>query len=357
LGTSARGHRVLQGTIAVSWENQIVANSLTIKDAPEVVPSAEEVVIDVHACGINFADIMAFKGLYPDAPPFPCVVGYEVSGVISKVGANVDASWVGKRVIAMTLFGGYSEQVATNMKHVFEIPEGLDFVEAAAIPVVYLTAYTMLVRQGGLKSDETLLIQNAGSGVGLAAIDIAKHIGATTIGSASGRKHEFLQARGLTHPIDYTKKDVKTEVFALTDNKGVDLVIDPLGVTSWKDDYAMLRPTGRMIMFGVSDLTSHRFGKIIAFLLMLWNMPTYKPFALMNDNRGVMGCNMGHLFCEVDRLKGWLQSILDGVKEGWVHPFVDSVFAFENVAEAHQHILDRKSKGKVILTTKNYKKL
>src|SRR5262249_25906470 len=137
----------------------------------------------------------------------PCVVGYEVAGIVEAVGEAVDKSLTGRSVFALTRFNGYADLVTVPASQVFDKPDSLTFEQAAAIPVNYLTAYALIVVMGSLRPDESILIHNAGGGVGLAAIDIAKKIGATTYGTASSGKHSFLKDRGLDHAIDYRKTD------------------------------------------------------------------------------------------------------------------------------------------------------
>ena len=161
------------------------------------MPGENQVVIRVRAAGLNFADILSRQGLYPDSPPKPCVMGYEISGVVEAVGKGVNSEAKGKSVVALTRFGGQSDLVAVRADQMFEKPEKLTFEQAAAIPVNYLTAYALLVVMGSLHLGESVLIHNAGGGVGLAALDIAKKIGAETYGTASPGKHEFLTERGL----------------------------------------------------------------------------------------------------------------------------------------------------------------
>src|ERR1700742_3747918 len=202
---------------------------LKITESPDPRPAKGEALIRVQASGINFADIMTRQGLYPDAPKLPAVVGYEVAGIVESVAPEADSALVGEAVLALTRFGGYADMISVPLGQVFEKPKELTFEQAAAVPVTYLTAYGLLVAMGGLRRGEAVLIQNAGGGVGLAALDIAKHIGATTFGTASKGKHEFLKARGLDHPIDYREQDWLPVLMSLTDNRGVELVIDPLG--------------------------------------------------------------------------------------------------------------------------------
>src|SRR6266566_4501618 len=148
--------------------------ALKIEERPDPIPSKGEVLIRVKASGLNFADILARQGLYPDGPAKPCVMGYEVAGIVESVGENVDGSLIGKPVVAMTRFGGQSEKVVVQERQLFPKPESLSFEQAAAVPVNYLTAWALLVVMGGLRKGESVLIHNDGGGVGLAALDIAK---------------------------------------------------------------------------------------------------------------------------------------------------------------------------------------
>lgn len=322
---------------------------LKIQEREDPRPEAGQVLIRVKASGINFADILARKGLYPDAPKPPCVVGYEISGAIEAVGVGVDPSLVGKAVVAITRFGGYSDKVIVSASQFFEKPESLSFEEAAAIPVNYLTAYQLLVVMGSLKKGESVLIHNAGGGVGLAALDIAKHIGAVTYGTASPGKHDFLKRRGLEHPIDYRTRDWTQILKQLTDGKGVDLIIDPIGGSHWKKSYQMLRATGRLGMFGISSAAEPRWGGSLRLLKIVLGTPWFHPLGLISLNRGVYGVNMGHLWGEGGKVREWMQEILKGVKEGWVCPHVDKAFSFEQASEAHRYIEERKNMGKVVL--------
>ena len=324
---------------------------LKIQERKDPKPSVGEVLINVKAIGVNFADILARKGLYPDAPKPPCVVGYEVSGIIEAAGKGVDSSIVGKSVLAITRFNGYSEKVCVSEKNVLTIPGSLDFERAAAIPVNYLTAYQLLYVMGGLKKGESVLIHNAGGGVGLAALDISLHLEATTYGTSSVGKHSFLMERGLKHPIDYRNQDFLSSILSLTGGKGVEMVIDPIGGKNWKKSYRALRSTGRLGMFGVSTVTESTMGRLFKFIKLIAQMPWYNPLGLMNANKSVFGVNLGHMWNEIDKMSGWMQTILKGVEEGWVRPHVDRTFRFEQAGEAHAYIEARKNIGKIVLVT------
>lgn len=322
---------------------------LKVREAPDPKPARDEAVIRVHAAGLNFADILARQGLYPDGPKKPCVMGYEVAGVIEEVGEDVDRSLLGKPVVAMTRFKGQSEKVVVQQRQLFPKPESLTFEQAAAIPVNYLTAYALLVVMGGLRSSESILIHNAGGGVGLAALDIAKKIGATTYGTASPGKHEFLRERGLDHPIDYRNQDWLPVLKQLTNGRGVELVIDPIGGSHWKKSYAALRTTGRLGMFGVSAASANGLKGKFKLLKAAVQMPRFHPLGLLNKNRGVFGLNLGHMWHEPEKVAEWVQAIMIGVSEGWIRPHVDKAFSFEQAGDAHTYMESRKNIGKVVL--------
>lgn len=325
---------------------------LKIEEKPDPAPAENGVVIRVRAAGLNFADILSRQGLYPDSPPKPCVMGYEVSGVVEAVGKGVNSSFKGKSVVALTRFGGQSELVAVKASQIFEKPEKLTFEQSAAIPVNYLTAYALLVVMGSLHAGESVLIHNAGGGVGLAALDIAKKIGAETYGTASLKKHEFLKQRGLDHAIDYRKDDWLPVLQQLTNGRGVDLVIDPIGGGHWKKSYAALRHTGRLGMFGISAASANGFAGKLKLLKFVLQTPRFHPFKLLNKNRGVFGLNLGHMWHEPEKVAVWMRDILRGVEEEWIRPHVDQAFAFADVGKAHRYLEERRNIGKVVLVPK-----
>jgi NADPH:quinone reductase and related Zn-dependent oxidoreductases len=322
-----------------------------VRESPDPIPGLSEVRIRVKAIGINFADILARQGLYQDAPKVPCVVGYEVCGVIDASGSGVDASWVGKDAVALTRFGGYSDVAVVPVTQVFEKPSSLSHERAAAIPVNYLTAWQLLVVMGSLKANEAVLIHNAGGGVGLAAIDIARHIGATIFGTASSGKHAFLKERGLHEAIDYRTGDWALELTRLTHGKGVTLVIDPIGGNHWRKSFKALGATGRLGMFGISAATTSKLFGPLRMLPLALGMPLFHPIPLVNHNKCVFGVNLGHLWHEGEMIAGWMEILLQGVADGWVRPHVDKAFPFTKAGDAHTYIEERKNIGKVVLVT------
>jgi NADPH:quinone reductase-like Zn-dependent oxidoreductase len=323
---------------------------LEVREAATPTPGPGEVRVRVAAAGVNFADILARMGLYPDAPRLPAVVGYEVAGTVAAAGAGVTLA-EGTRVLALTRFGGYSEEVIVPAGQALPIPEALGFERAAAIPVSYLTAWLMLVRLGHVAAGETVLVHAVAGSVGQAATQICRLRGATVIGTASAAKHERLRAMGVAHCIDYRRTDFEPEVMRLTAERGVDVVLDAVGGDSFAKSYRCLAHLGRLFMFGVSSFAPRERRSIPAALLGLVRMPWFRPIPLMNENRGVFGVNLGHLWHRADDLAAMLREILGLVAAGQLDPLVDRAFPLVDAAQAHKYVQDRRNFGKVVLTT------
>jgi NADPH:quinone reductase-like Zn-dependent oxidoreductase len=315
---------------------------LEVREAPEPVPAAGEVRIRVRAAGVNFADIMTREGLYPDAPKLPAVMGYEVAGVI-----DLPPERAGEKVIATTRFGGQSEVVCVDARMVMPLPEGLSFVEGASIPVVWLTAWHMLVELTNVRRGQRVLIHAAAGGVGTAALQICRKRGAQTIGTASGSKHERLRALGLDHAIDYRTQDFLPEVLRITGGRGVDVALDPLG--EFKKSFRCLAPTGKLMMFGASGMLPGQRFNPLQVVRALAKMPIFHPLKLLPDNKGVFGVNMGHLWGEAELLSGELREILKGFAAGEFKAIVDSEIPFAEARRAHERLQSRESFGKVVL--------
>ena len=322
---------------------------LEVCERAEPIPDEGEVLVQVKAAGINFADILTRKGLYPDAPKLPLTPGYEVAGIIRETGPNVDQKLTDKRVICFTRFGGYSEYVSVPVSQIFEIPEGVDFEHAASLPVAYCTAYLLLVVMGSLQPYETVLIHNAGSGVGLAALNIAKRIGARVIGTASAQKHEDLLEMGYDALIDYCTVPWEKSLNKYTNGHGIDLIIDPIGGKNWLKSYRALAPTGRLGMYGISSVCQKKFGSNLSLLTTVLQMPLFHPLSFLDKNKGVFGVNMAHLWNLPEKIRNWMTVILEGVTLGWVNPHLDNIFQITEAGKAHSYIESRKNIGKVVL--------
>jgi NADPH:quinone reductase-like Zn-dependent oxidoreductase len=322
---------------------------LEVREAPDPEPGPGQVRVRVQAAGVNFADVMARMGLYLDAPPLPAVVGYEVSGTVDALGAGVTGVAEGARVTALTRFGGYSSAVIVPEAQAIPIPDALSFEKAAAIPVNYLTAWLMLVWHGNLRQGDRVLVHAVAGGVGQAAVQICKWRGAEVIGTASGSKHERLKAMGVAHCIDYTKQDFEAEVARITGGKGVDLALDAVGGKSFKKSYRSLAPLGKLFMFGVSSIAPGDKRSIFAALRTLAALPKFKTIPLMQENRGVVGVNLGHLWDQQAKIQAMLTDIMALIRDGVLDPEVDKVFPFDRAGEAHGYIQARKNFGKVLI--------
>jgi len=323
---------------------------LALREAPDPAPGDGEIRIAVSAAGVNFADILARLGLYPDAPKPPVVVGYEVSGVVDAVGTGSTRLRAGDRVVALTRFGGYADRVVVPEWMAFPLPAGIDANVAAAIPVNYTTALVALYQMSNLAAGETVLIHGAGGGVGIAATQLARLRGATVIGTASAAKHDAIRRHGVQHAIDYRTADVVAEVKRLTNGRGVDVVLDPIGGRSFADSYRLLAPLGRLVMYGVSSIAPGERRSLWRAVTTLMRMPRFKPLSLMNRNRGVFGLNLGHLWDERGKLVEAMTLLVADVAAGRLQPVVARTFPLDRAAEAHRFVQSRSNIGKVILT-------
>lgn len=324
---------------------------LELREARDPLPERDQVRIRVEASGVNFADVMGRMGIYPDLPRMPCVPGYEVAGQVDAVGEDVGTDWIGRDVIALTRFGGYADVVCVPEIQTFTRPEGMSAPQGASLPVNYLTAWLLVEVMGSLHGDETVLVHSAGGGVGIAAIQLARHIGATVIGTASAGKHDFLRSIGVEHPIDYRSEDFEKRVAEITYERGVELALDAVGGASFRKSYRCLAPTGRLGMFGFSTAASGKTRSRWSLLRGALGMPWFRfnPPALMSANKGVFGVNLGHLWDESPRVAQWMEALLSLARQGTIDPVIAASFPFEQAAEAHAFIQDRKNTGKVLL--------
>jgi NADPH:quinone reductase-like Zn-dependent oxidoreductase len=323
---------------------------LEVRETPDPVPGPGEVRVRVKAAGLNFAELMARMGLYPDAPKLPAIVGYEVAGVVDAVGTGVTTPAPGDRVLALVRFGGHAEAVVLPAAHALPMPADMTFEQGAALPVAYLTAYHALFRVGHLSRGQSVLVHMAAGGVGIAALQLARTVpGVTVFGTASAAKHAAIRDEGCDHPVDYRTRDYAAEVRQLTGGRGVDLVLDALGGADWKRGYDLLRPAGLLVTYGFANMATGPRRSLLHVAREFLSIPRFSPLALMEDNRGVAGVNMGHLWGEPEMVMGELAALLDLFREGRIHPRVDSTFPFAEAARAHERLQERGNVGKVLL--------
>ena len=320
---------------------------LQVREASDPEPAPGEVRIKVAAAGVNFSDLLARQGLYPDAPKPPMVLGYEVAGVVDRLGSGVSAYSVGARVIAATRFGGQSDLAVAPAERVVPLPDDWTFEQGAALPVVYITAHHLLVRIAAAQPGEIVLVHAAAGGVGLAVAELGKMLGVRLIGLAGTRKHDVLREYGV-EPLDSADPHWWDAVRRVAP-QGVDIVLDAVGGASWRRGYDLLRPAGRLVMFGVSGLIGGASRNLLrAAWQVLW-YPRFGPLALMNQNRTVAGANLGHLWTVREVMQPQLAALVQYAHSGRIRPRVDRSFRFSEAAAAHQYIHDRRNIGKVVL--------
>lgn len=327
--------------------------NMVVEERPDPAVGPGEVRIAIKAAGINFAELLARSGVYPDAPKPPSVLGYEVAGEVESLGEGAEGFAVGDAVFAPTLFGGQAELVTVPAGDVYAKPERLSFEKAAALPVNYCTALAALVEMGGLHEGQRVLIHAAAGGVGTAAIQIATGIGAEIFGTASPGKHDALRVMGVDHPIDYRNDDFEKVVNEITSGEGVDLIMDATGPTNFRKDYRILRPGGKLIMFGLSEvqgakgfLDRRTIGALVR--MPLATAPWWKSLAVISENKGVFGLNLLDWWKKegLTRLGAMMESRLEA---GQFDPVISKTFTFDEAPEAHLFIESRQNIGKVLL--------
>lgn len=317
-------------------------------------PGRGQVRIAVRAAGANFADTLARVGLYPDAPPLPTVLGYEVSGVVESVGPDVDQPAVGDRVIAATRFGGQAELAVANAADCLPLPDSLTFEQGAAVLVSYCTAWAGAIIMGGLRAGETILVHSAGGGAGMAATQVATNAGAHVIATASPSKHAAVRGNGADHVID-RHGDVVAEVLRITDGRGVDVSLNPLGPTSFRSDFRhLLRPGGRIVMYGMSEVQTNEGRSTRRALsclarLPFSTMPWWKGPAIFNENKGVFALNMLQWWEDEGDLSRVMRPVAERLADGSFRPVVADPFPFSQAADAHRCLQEGRNVGKVVL--------
>ena len=323
-------------------------DTIRIVEVADPVAGPGEARVRVHRAGINFADLMMRQGLYGSNPDYPFTPGYEAAGEIVDVGEGVEGVSPGDRVLAITAFGGYSEQVVLNAKRVISLPDSMSFDQAAAIPVTYGTAFHMLVYLGNLSEGETVLVHHAAGGVGTAVAQLCKAYGASLVlGTASAPKREFVESLGMRF-VDREAEDFVEVCKSKTEGKGVHHAIDPVGGNHVMRSYKALRRGGKLYFFGASSAVKGDKRSILAAFKMWRSTPRFNPLKMMSSNKAVFGVHMGLLDNE-SVFSGHLENLSDMLLKGQIDPIIDSVWRFEQVAEAQMHIHNRSNRGKVLL--------
>lgn len=324
---------------------------LQVQERPAPIVARGEVRVAVRAAGVNFADVMARIGVYPDGPRPPTVVGYEFAGDVAEVGDAVEGIAVGDRVLGGCRFGGYSEQVVVPSSSVLPMPAGWSYEEGAALPVNYATAYGILLRYGSLRAGERVLVHAAAGGVGIAATQLARISGAEVFGTASASKHDALREIGVHHPVDYRTGNWVAEVRRLGGSAHpLDIALDAIGGRSLRRSFSLLRPGGRLVTYGASALVSGPRRDLRSIARTLAETPRFNPLKLSGSSRSVIGFSLLRVWDDSGSLQAYIAPLREWVESGAIRPRVAATFPLERGADAHRLVQDRGNVGKVVLT-------
>lgn len=311
-------------------------SSLVVEEVLSLTPNAGEVIIDVKAAGLNYPDTLIIQGKYQFQPELPFSPGGEVSGVVKSVGEGVAHLKVGDRVMAGTSWGGFAEEARSLASNAFVIPDELSFDLAAVSCMTYGTSYHALVDRAQLKAGETVMVLGAAGGVGTAAIQIAKRLGAKVIAAAStADKLNYCQSMlGADDVINYTEENLKNRAKELTDGRGVDVIFDPIGGSLSESAFRAIARGGRFLVVGFAS------GDIPA---IPFNLPLLK-------SASIVGVFWGGLFRdEPDVNRKNFEQLTQWFADGSIESNIHRAYTLEQVPEAMQEILDRKVMGKCLV--------
>jgi NADPH:quinone reductase len=309
--------------------------SLVIEEVPPLKPANAQVVVAVSACGVNFPDTLIIQGKYQLRPDLPFSPGGEIAGTVKEVGEGVTRFKAGDRVIAFTGWGGFAEEVPVEVAHLIPIPEGMDFVTASAFVMTYGTSHHALKDRAELKPGETLLVLGAAGGVGLAAVEIGKAMGARVIAAASSDdKLTVCQQHGADDLINYGREDLKERVKALTEGRGVDVIYDPVGGDYSEPALRGMAWKGRFLVVGFAA------GDIPKIPL---NLPLLKGCSLVGVFWGAFTRK------EPQRNQEHMRELLAWFHEGRLRPYISATYPLERAADALNDVMNRKVMGKVVL--------
>jgi NADPH2:quinone reductase len=308
---------------------------LVFDDAPEPVPGPGDVIIHVHACGINFPDVLIIEGKYQILPDLPFSPGSEVAGTVLEVGSDVLALQPGMRVMAAVRHGGLAEQAVVNANRAVAIPDEMDFITASGFPLVYGTAYHALKQRAGLRPGETLLVLGAAGGVGLAAVEIGAAMGAEVIAAASTReKLDVAMQHGAEIGIDYTKEDLKERLKDLAGDRGIDVVLDPVGGELTEVVLRRMAWNGRLLIVGFAAGTIPK---------LPMNLPLLKGCQ-------IVGVYVSEFFRhELAVARENFRELVDMYQRGALKPYVSKVYPFAQAKDALWAVANREAIGKLVV--------
>ena len=320
---------------AVSVDRLMEAADLRVTEVPEPEVRPGTLSIEVRAAGCNFFDILMVQGKYQVKPPFPFIPGAEIGGVVRAVGEGVEGFAVGDRVFASNGLGGFGEVALSPASATYPLPDGMSFAEGAAIPIVYPTSYAGLVFRGQLAAGETLLVHAAAGGVGVAAVQIGKALGARVIATAgSPGKLAIARENGADEGIDYSREDFVERVMELTDGRGADVIYDSVGGDVFDRSLKCIAWEGRLVVIGFAS------GRI----------PEVKANRILLKNIAVTGLHWGaHVAKDPEKVRQTFDALFALHAEGKIKPVIYKTYGLDEVAVALQDLASRKTYGKVII--------
>jgi len=309
--------------------------SLVIESVESPTPGHGQVVVSVKACGVNFPDTLIIQGKYQFKPPLPFSPGSEVAGIVKEVGTGVERVKIGDRVIASSAYGGFAEEVVSEVEAVIPMPDGLDFDIASAFVLTYGTCLHALKDRANLQPGERLLVLGAAGGIGLAAIEIGTVLGAHVIAAAStDEKLAVCRQHGASEVINYSTEDLKERIRVLTNGQGVDVVIDPVGGNYSEAVLRAMAWNGRFLVIGFTA------GEIPRIPL---NLPLLKGFSIVGVFWGSFVAR------DPERNQANIQQLLGWLQEGKLRPRISARYPLERAADALNDIINRKATGKIVL--------
>ncbi len=337
----------MKAVYLIKYGNSDTAFKIDIAPIPKA--GKGEIVVKVAHFGLNFADVVARRGLYPEAPKNPAVLGYDVGGIIHEVGEGVTEFKIGQRVAALTRFGGYAEYAVTKESGMAVIPDSMDFATATALATQACTAYYCAFESVNLHEGDKVLVQAAAGGVGGILVQMAKHKKCIVYGTASTSKMDYLKSIGVDVAIDYTKDDfVKIIKNHSNTEGGVDVIFDSLGGSTFKKGFKLLNPAGRIVTFGAAEQINGNNTNKLQTIKMAINFGIFSPIQLLMTSRAIIGVNMLKIADNREHVfKHCITEVVKMAKNGIITPKVDKTFAVEEIAEAHDYLESRKSIGKV----------
>jgi NADPH:quinone reductase-like Zn-dependent oxidoreductase len=325
---------------------------LVERDVPLREVAAGEVRIRVQAAGVNFADLLMRAGLYGTVPPRPYSPGFEVAGEVAEVGSGVEQRRAGDRVVALLRHGGYAADVIVSAGQVFSCPDSLGTREAAAVPVVFLTAWVCLFEAARAREGETVLVLGAGGGVGTAAVQLAVSHGLRVLGTAGNqRKRAFVvEELGAAACFD-SQGNWEAEVRRQVGPRGIDIALDPVGGSATSACRRLLAPLGRLVFYGLSQAMPRRKRSWLRAAAAWARTPRFHPLSLVEPNVGLLGVHLLHLQDKETILGPALEEIYRAVASGELRPVVDRVLPLDRAGavEAHLYLHARSNLGKVVL--------